>query len=45
LHRVGLLAAVGEHARAEFHDQAGGGFDGFTMHAMKLEENARMEKR
>jgi len=32
LHRVGLLAAVGEHARAEFHDQTGGGFDGFTMH-------------
>ena len=28
LRRVGLLAAVGEHAGAEFHDDAGGGFDG-----------------
>ena len=33
LRRVGLLAAVGEHAGAEFHDEAGGGFDGCTMHA------------
>ena len=40
LRRVGLLAAVGEHAGAEFHDDAGGGFDGFTMHAAKLEENS-----
>jgi len=43
LRRVGLLAAVGEHAGAEFHDDTGGGFDRFTMHATKLEENARME--
>ena len=28
LRRVRLLAAVGQHARAEFHDEAGGGFDG-----------------
>ena len=34
LRRVRLLAAVGEHAGAEFHDEAGGGFDGFTMHSV-----------
>ena len=43
LRRVGLLAAVGEHAGAEFYDQAGGGLDGLTMHAAKLEENSRVE--
>ena len=43
LRRVGLLAAVGEHAGAEFHDDTGGGFDGFTMHATKLEKNPRAE--
>jgi hypothetical protein len=43
LRRVGLFAAVGEHAGAEFHDDTGGGFDGFTMHATKLEENSRVE--
>jgi hypothetical protein len=31
-----LLAAVGEHARAEFHDDARCGFDGLTMHSVKL---------
>ena len=45
LRRVRLLAAVGEHAGAEFHDEAGGGFDGFTMHAKKLEENSAWGKR
>ena len=44
LRRVGLLAAVGEHARAEFHDEAGGGFDGFTMHATKLRKMMRAKK-
>jgi hypothetical protein len=38
-----LFAAVGEHAGAEFHDDTGGGFDGFTMHATKLEKNPGAE--
>jgi len=36
LRRINLFPAVGQHARAEFHDDARGGFDGFTMHAVKL---------
>ena len=36
LRRVGLLAAVREHARAEFHDNADGGFEWVTMHALRL---------
>ena len=50
LRLVGLLAAVGEHTRAEFNDDASGGFDGFAMHAARLEkisraENAKMQCR
>ena len=43
LRRVGLFAAVGEHAGAEFHDKPGGGFDGGTMHGTKLEEKPSAE--
>ena len=45
LRRVGLLAAVGEHPGAEFHDEAGGGFDGFTMHANEIRRNSAWGKR
>ena len=44
LRRVGLFPAVGEHAGAEFHDEARGGFERVTMHAAKLEKNAAREK-
>jgi hypothetical protein len=32
LRRVNLFPAVGQHARAEFHDEARNGFEWFTMH-------------
>src|SRR6185369_1251669 len=44
LRRVNLFPAVGQHARAEFHDDAGGGFDGFTMHAVRLGKIPRAKK-
>ena len=44
LRRINLFPAVGEHARAEFHDDAGGGFKRITMHAVKLGKTARAKK-
>ena len=43
LRRVGLLAAVREHTRAEFHHHAGGGFERVTMHAPRLKKIRRAE--
>jgi hypothetical protein len=40
LGKVRLLATVGKDARAELDDDAGGGFDGFTMHVAKLGKSA-----
>ena len=45
LRRVGLLAAVGEHAGAEFHDEADGGFERVTMHAGKVRKKSACGKR
>ena len=47
LGRIGLFAAVREHARAEFHNEAGGGLERITMHTprlgkISLAENAKM---
>jgi hypothetical protein len=38
-----VLAAVREHTRAEFHDNAGGGLERVTMHAPRLKEIAHPE--
>ena len=38
LRGINQLLAVGQHARAEFHDDAGGGFEDVTMHAGEVRE-------
>ena len=45
LRRVELLPAVGEHAGAEFHDDAGDGFERVTMHAPRLKQKCACRKR